>query len=153
MVNPKTPRASGGSAMAGAGGGVALVGIANIVPPEMTTLKAMLTDAAPIIGIVLSITWAYFALEAKAWVYRRRLSNTLATLRGIRDTGATQASPEHKANVQRKIEQLEMLFLELEAADSEALIGMLNGIPITLPTLTPTETSASSRRRNVTTSA
>jgi hypothetical protein len=125
--------------MAGAGGGVALVGVANIIPPEMTTLKAVLTYIAPVAGILLSIAWAYVFLELKAWVYRRRLRNSLVVLREIRDRGDARASPEHKTNVQRKIEQLEMLFLELEAADSEALIEMLNGVPITLPALAPDE--------------
>jgi hypothetical protein len=97
-----------GSTVAGAGGGVAMVGFANLIPPDMTTLKSTITYMAPVVGIVLSVMWAYAALEAKAWVYRRRLRNTLAVLREIRDAGAKRASPEHKTNVQRKIEQLEM---------------------------------------------
>jgi hypothetical protein len=133
MVTGRTPRPSGGSTVAGAGAGVTLLGFANSAVMDSPTLKAVFTYSAPIVAVLLSIIWAYVALEAKAWLYRRRLRKSLDVVRDIRDAGASAATPEHKKKMQRQVERLELLFLELEAADSEALVEMLKGVPLALP--------------------
>ena len=117
MSDKKQDRPVVEAGVVGIGGGTGLVGLANLLPAEYVSLKAILIYVAPTTAVVFGFAWGMLRAFGASWINKRNLDKAIREACATRDKihSSPMSSIAHKENAQQNVEKLEALKFEMLA--------------------------------------
>ncbi len=105
--------------VAGASGGTGIIAIAQLLPQQDSTARALLSFMAPVATVILASTWpkfrAWLSRQIDRTLWRIEINGALTEARKHRDNvlADPQASSAHKRTAQQNVERLELIVFEM----------------------------------------